>query len=57
MAGVASPLSVTSPHLGKSDDNPKDVAFYDRDVDIHDHIMSTQSMYEAIMLVHDNAST
>ena len=56
MARVASPSSVTSPHLRKPEENPKEVALYDRDVDIHDPIVTTQSMYEAIRLVHNNAS-
>jgi len=57
MARVESPISVTSPHPTKVDDSLKEETFYDRYVDIHDHIMSTQSMYEEIMLVHESTST
>lgn len=54
---MESPISVTSPHLTKANDSLKEETFYDGDVDIHDHIMSTQSMYEEIMLFHESTST
>jgi len=57
MVGVASPISVTSPHPIKVYESLKEATFYDRDADIHDPILSTQSMYEAIKLVHESAST
>jgi len=57
MLQVSNPLSVTSPPPTKLDDSLKKTAFYDRDVDIHDPILSTQSMYEAIRLVLESATT
>jgi len=56
MSQVSNPLSVTSPPLAK-DDNLKETTSYDRDVDIHDPILSTQSMYEAIRLVLESNAT
>jgi len=56
MAEKSSPLSMNSPHPSRSNDNLKEVSFYDRDADIHDPILSTQSMYVAIQLAHESAS-
>lgn len=49
--------SVSSAPPKKQDDDMKDSAFFDRDVNIHDPILSTQSMYQAIRLVMENAAT
>lgn len=51
------PRSVSSPHPTKTYDNLKETAFYDRDVDIHDPILSTHSMYEEIRIVLESVST
>ena len=53
----ASIPSVTSTPLEKQDDNLKDATFLDKDGDIHDPILSTHSVYEAINIVMENSAT
>jgi len=48
--------SVTSLSVDKPDDGLKETAFIDQDADIHDPILSTHSMYEAIRLVLENSA-
>lgn len=49
--------SVTSIPADKQDENLKEAAFIDRDGDIPIPILSTQSMYEAIIIVMENYDT
>ena len=45
---------VSSTPPKKKNDNLKDVAFLDKYADIHDPILSSQSMYEAIKIVMES---
>lgn len=56
MSQGSSPF-VSSAPLDKQDDNLKGVPFLYRDADIHDPILSTQSMYEYIRIVMESIGT
>lgn len=49
--------SVTSVPTDKKYENLKEATFIDKDGDIHDPILSTQSVYEAIKILMENSAT
>lgn len=55
MSQASNPAVTSSPP--PKDDNLKELTFYDRDVDIHDPILSTQSMYQAMTMVMEGVAT